>query len=61
MTVDGRALLIAPSPRRGLQPEDLDVIEAFIAAGAVDSVDPAGGRAAVVREARRLLGDDGDQ
>jgi hypothetical protein len=26
---DGRALLIAPRPNRGLQPEDLDAIEAF--------------------------------
>jgi hypothetical protein len=30
----GRALLIAPAPNRGLQPDHLDVIEAFIATGA---------------------------
>lgn len=33
LTSDGRALLIAPRPTRGLQPEDLDRIEAFAAAG----------------------------
>lgn len=33
LTRSGHALLIAPSPRRGLQPEDLDAIEAFIQAG----------------------------
>ncbi|MEV6598635.1 hypothetical protein AB0M36_17510 [Actinoplanes sp. NPDC051346] len=31
LTADGRALLIAPSSRRGLQPEDLDAAEAFAA------------------------------
>jgi hypothetical protein len=30
LTVDGRALLIAPDPNRGLQPEHLDRIERFI-------------------------------
>ncbi len=30
LTHTGRALLIAPSPRRGLQPDHLDAIEAFI-------------------------------
>ncbi|MFB9678076.1 hypothetical protein [Streptosporangium vulgare] len=30
LTHTGQALLIAPSPRRGLQPEHLDAIEAFI-------------------------------
>lgn len=29
LTADGRALLIRPSGRRGLQPEDLDAIEVF--------------------------------
>ena len=29
LTADGRALLIAPDPRRGLQPGDLVLIEAF--------------------------------
>ncbi|GAA2886771.1 hypothetical protein GCM10010517_50560 [Streptosporangium fragile] len=32
LTRTGKALLIAPSPRRGLQPEHLDAIEAFISA-----------------------------
>ncbi|HXV93859.1 MAG TPA: hypothetical protein VD813_11215 [Pseudonocardia sp.] len=56
LTAGGRALLIAPSPLRGLQPEHLDAIEAFIAAG------PVAGRGAAaadaLRVARRLLGDD---
>ena len=30
LTRDGRSLLIAPSPRVGLQPEHLDAIEAFL-------------------------------
>jgi hypothetical protein len=30
LTFDGQALLIAPHPSRGLQPEDLDAIEAFL-------------------------------
>ena len=29
LTTDNRALLIAPRPARGLQPEDLDHIERF--------------------------------
>lgn len=29
LTADGRALLIRPNPRRGLQPEHMDAIEAF--------------------------------
>lgn len=29
LTFDGRALLIAPNPARGLQPDDMDRIEAF--------------------------------
>jgi hypothetical protein len=52
LTVAGRTLLIAPSPSRGLQPEHLDAIEAFLAAipaAPADPVDP-------VAEARRLLG-----
>jgi hypothetical protein len=32
LTADGRALLIRPSGRRGLQPDDLDAIERFAAA-----------------------------
>lgn len=31
LTATGRALLIAPMPTRGLQPDDLDTIEAFLA------------------------------
>ncbi|MEV7968232.1 hypothetical protein AB0O34_19950 [Sphaerisporangium sp. NPDC088356] len=34
----GRALLIAPSPRRGLQPDHMDAIEAFISASATENV-----------------------
>lgn len=30
LTASGQALLIAPSPRQGLQPKDMDAIEAFI-------------------------------
>lgn len=30
LTADGRALLIAPNPTRGLQPDHLDAIEAFL-------------------------------
>jgi len=33
LTAGGRGLLIAPNPRRGLQPPDLDAIEEFLAAG----------------------------
>jgi hypothetical protein len=36
----GRALLIAPVPNRGLQPEHLDAIEAFVAAGPGDETPP---------------------
>jgi hypothetical protein len=35
LVADGRALLIAPNPARGLRPEDLDRIEAFAAISAV--------------------------
>ncbi|WP_218061856.1 HAD domain-containing protein [Planobispora rosea] len=41
LTHDGRALLIAPSPGRGLQPEHLDAIEAFISAAAAEASGPA--------------------
>jgi hypothetical protein len=34
LTASGRALLIAPVPSRGLQSEDLDAIDAFLAADA---------------------------
>ncbi|MEO3820900.1 hypothetical protein [Plantactinospora sp. B24E8] len=33
LSADGRALLVRPSPRRGLQPADLDAIEAFARVG----------------------------
>lgn len=52
LTRAGRALLIAPAPNRGLQPEHLDAIEAFL------DVDPADETsAAALGAARRLLGD----
>lgn len=56
MTGDGRALLIAPSPRRGLQPEDMDAIEEFVA-----RIAEADRRAQAdsLLLARRLLGDPG--
>jgi len=38
----GRVLLIAPLPNRGLQPEHLDAIETFIAAGPDDESVPDG-------------------
>lgn len=53
LTAHGRALLIAPLPNRGLQPEHMDAIEAFVAAAADDT--DAGMDALV---ARRLLGGD---
>jgi hypothetical protein len=46
LTATGRALLIAPTPSRGLQPEHLDAIEAFLTAD--DDT---------LRTARRLLGE----
>ncbi len=53
LTRAGRALLIAPIPNRGLQPEHLDVIEAFVAAAdAASDIQPS-----VEQAARRLLGD----
>ncbi|MDG4768207.1 hypothetical protein O7632_29570 [Solwaraspora sp. WMMD406] len=54
LTASGRALLIAPLPNRGLQPEHLDQIEAFAASAAAGS-DTEGADA--LRVARRLLGD----
>jgi len=61
LTVGDRALLIAPSPRRGLQPEHMDAIEAFIAARPADDTGPAADAAAAKADAlltaRRLLGD----
>jgi hypothetical protein len=48
LTATGRALLIAPVPSRGLQPDDLDAIDAFLAAEAPDDE--------ALRTARRLLG-----
>jgi hypothetical protein len=57
LTRTGRALLIAPSPRRGLQPEHLDAIEAFTANAVAAST--AIQDEALLR-ARRLLGDDSD-
>jgi hypothetical protein len=53
LTAAGRALLIAPTPNRGLQPADLDAIDAFLAA--VDNQDEASEEA--LRTARRLLGE----
>jgi hypothetical protein len=57
LTRHHRALLIAPSPRRGLQPEHLDAIEAF--AAEATAVSTATDTAALLL-ARRLLGDDSD-
>ncbi|WP_344863463.1 HAD domain-containing protein [Planomonospora alba] len=59
LTKGGRALLIAPSPSRGLQPEHMDAIEAFISAPAADG--PGSGANATPADealliARRLLG-----
>jgi hypothetical protein len=51
----GRALLIAPVPSRGLQPADLDDIDAFLTA---DHEADASGAAhdEAIRIARHLLG-----
>lgn len=54
LTRHHRALLLAPSPRRGLQPEHLDAIEAFAAEAAAAST--ATDNEALLL-ARRLLGD----
>ncbi|GGK97582.1 hypothetical protein GCM10010126_66270 [Planomonospora parontospora] len=59
LTRGGRALLIAPSPGRGLQPEHMDAIEAFISTPAADG--PGCGADATPADealliARRLLG-----
>ncbi|MBO3741503.1 hypothetical protein [Actinoplanes flavus] len=51
----GRALLIAPLPNRGLQPEHLDAIEAFVSASPGPGTAGTGPHAAEI--ARRLLGD----
>ena len=57
LTASARALLIAPSPRTGLQPEHLDQIESFVETG--DRADPTTSSADVRAAARRLLfGDD---
>ncbi|OKI63421.1 hypothetical protein [Micromonospora sp. CB01531] len=57
LTRTGRALLIAPSPRLGLQPEHLGAIEAFTANAVAAST--AVQDEALLR-ARPLLGDDSD-
>ncbi|HEX8627100.1 MAG TPA: HAD domain-containing protein [Catenuloplanes sp.] len=56
LTAAGRALLIAPSPRRGLQPEHLDAIEEFTTDPCATDTDAA--RAEALLVARRLLGGD---
>lgn len=53
LTRGGRALLIAPSPNRGLQPEHMDVIEAFISTSMTEGSDSATDDALLI--ARRLL------
>ncbi|GAB1641322.1 hypothetical protein [Krasilnikovia sp. MM14-A1259] len=55
LTGTGRALLIAPLPNRGLQPEHLDTIDAFIAA-TPRTIDQAVADSESLRTARRLLG-----
>ncbi|SBT46968.1 hypothetical protein [Micromonospora narathiwatensis] len=57
LTRTGRALLIAPSPRLGLQPEHLDAIGAFTANAITASTST---QAEALLLARRLLGDDSD-
>lgn len=59
LTGSGDALLIAPSPVRGLQPDDLDAIEDFLAAGPVGTDDdpPGGGDEEARRWRRALFGD----
>ncbi len=51
----GQTLLIAPSPRRGLQPDHMDAIEAFVTDALADN---ATTEAEALLLARRLLGDD---
>jgi hypothetical protein len=55
LVATSRALLIAPLPNRGLQPEHLDTIEAFVS----DTAAPDTARATkdALARARRLLGD----
>lgn len=55
LTATGRALLIAPIPSRGLQPEDLDSIDAFLSSGDQDEANVALDDALHI--ARRLLGE----
>ncbi|MGX6608311.1 hypothetical protein ACWKSP_40275 [Micromonosporaceae bacterium Da 78-11] len=55
LVATGRALLIAPLPNRGLQPEHLDMIEAFLSGTDVPDTGRAGADA--LEAARRLLGD----
>jgi hypothetical protein len=55
LTAAGRALLIAPIPSRGLQPEDLEAIDAFLAANDQGEASDAA-RDEALRIARRLLG-----
>ncbi|WP_196454402.1 hypothetical protein [Planomonospora sp. ID82291] len=61
LTAGGRALLIAPSPGRGLQPEHMDAIEAFVPTPASEApcstVDATPADEALLI-ARRLLGGD---
>ncbi|MER6831967.1 hypothetical protein ABT352_38675 [Streptosporangium sp. NPDC000563] len=59
LTKTGRALLIAPSQRRGLQPEHMDAIEAFISTPsteALSAVTDDASAADAMLFARRLLG-----
>lgn len=49
LVATGRALLIAPLPTRGLQPDHLDTIETFLSETSVPATD-------AVETARRLLG-----
>ncbi|MBB6350576.1 hypothetical protein ACWGH8_12165 [Nonomuraea muscovyensis] len=65
LTMSGRALLIAPSPRRGLQPDHMDAVEDFVAAPAAgdrglatSSTSGATSPDDALRVARRLLGGD---
>lgn len=53
LVATGCALLIAPLANRGLQPEHLDTIEAFLS----DTDVPDTGHADALEAARRLLGD----
>lgn len=61
LVATGRTLLISPLPNRGLQPEHLDTIEAFISDATVPETGNAGPDSGVgpdaLEIARRLLGD----